>query len=141
MSINARQASGTGKSGGAPEDKKPARQLWGEPDAPAIGDWLRFSPDGKFLLFFTGNALSPTGNDLWILPLSGDAKPKPFVQTEFNETYGSFSPDGRWVAYTSAESGRNEIYVVPFPGPGGKWQISQSGGQYPRWRRDSGEPQ
>jgi Tol biopolymer transport system component len=97
------------------------------------------SPDGKFLLFFTGNALSPTGNDIWILPLSGDAKPKPFVQTEFNETYGSFSPDGRWVAYTSAESGRNEIYVVPFPGPGGKWQISQNGGQYPRWRRDSAE--
>jgi serine/threonine protein kinase len=97
------------------------------------------APDGKFLLFFTGNALSPTGNDLWVLPLVGDAKPKPFVQTEFNETYATFSPDGRWVAYTSAESGRNEVYVVPFPEPGGKWQVSQGGGSFPRWRRDSAE--
>ena len=97
------------------------------------------SPDGKFLLFFTGNALSPTGNDLWVLPLARDAKPKPFVQTEFNETYAAFSPDGRWVAYSSGESGRAEIYVVPFPGPGGKWQVSQGGGSFPRWRRDSTE--
>ena len=62
-----------------------------------------------------------------------------FVQTEFNETYPAFSPDGRWVAYTSGESGRNEVYVVPFPGPGGKWQVSQAGGAYPRWRGDSAE--
>ena len=91
------------------------------------------SPDGKTLVFFTGNALSSTGNDLWLLPLVGEAKPKVFVQTEFNETYPAFSPDGRWVAYTSSESGRNEVYVVPFPGPGGKWQVSQGGGAYPRW--------
>jgi eukaryotic-like serine/threonine-protein kinase len=97
------------------------------------------SPDGKALLFFTGNALSSTGNDLWLLPLVGEAKPKVFVQTEFNETYPAFSPDGRWVAYTSSESGRNEVYVVPFPGPGGKWQVSQGGGAYPRWRGDSAE--
>jgi len=97
------------------------------------------SADGKFLLFFTGNALSPTGNDVWVLPLAGDSKPRPFVQTEFNETYPVFSPDGRWVAYSSAESGRNEIYVVPFPGPGGKWQVSRGGGSYPRWRRDGTE--
>ena len=97
------------------------------------------SPDGKVLLFFTGNALSSTGNDLWLLPVVGEAKPKVFVQTEFNETYPAFSPDGRWVAYSSSESGRNEVFVVPFPGPGGKWQVSQGGGSYPRWRGDSAE--
>jgi Tol biopolymer transport system component len=97
------------------------------------------SRDGKFLLFFTGNALSPTGNDIWVLPLAGDAKPRPFLQTEFNEYYPEISPDGRWVAYGSNESGRNEIYVAPFPGPGGKWQVSQGGGAYPRWRGDSAE--
>jgi eukaryotic-like serine/threonine-protein kinase len=97
------------------------------------------SPDGKFLLFFTGNALSPTGNDLWLLPLDGAAKPRVFVQTEFSETYPAFSPDGRWVAFTSSESGRGEIYVVPFPGPGGKWQVSQGGGSFARWRGDSAE--
>ena len=97
------------------------------------------SRDGKLLLYFNGNALSATGNDLWVLPLSGDGKPTPFMQTEFNETYGAFSPDGRWVAYTSNESGQNEVYVAPFPGPGGKWQVSQGGGAYPRWRGDSAE--
>ena len=97
------------------------------------------SRDGKFLLFFTGNALSATGNDIWVLPLTGDGKPRPFIQTEFNEYYPEISPDGRWVAYSSSESGRNEIYVAPFPGPGGKWQVSQGGGVYPRWRGDSGE--
>jgi serine/threonine protein kinase len=97
------------------------------------------SPDGKFLLFFTGNALSSTSNDLWLLPLDGTAKPRVFVQTEFAETYPAFSPDGRWVAYTSTESGRGEIYVVPFPGPGGKWQVSQGGGAFARWRGDSAE--
>ena len=54
-------------------------------------------------------------------------------------SYGQFSPDGRWVAYVSDESGRNEVYVAPFPGPGGKWQISTAGGTYPRWRRDGTE--
>jgi serine/threonine protein kinase/Tol biopolymer transport system component len=97
------------------------------------------SSDGKFLLFFTGNALSTTGNDLWVLPLTGDPKPKPFLQTEFNETYAVFSPDGRWVAYNSIESGHTEVYVASFPGPGGKWQISQGGGSFPRWRGDSAE--
>jgi Tol biopolymer transport system component len=97
------------------------------------------SRDGKVLLFFTGNALSPTGNDIWVLPLTGDGKPRPLIQTEFNEYYPEISPDGRWVAYGANESGRNEVYVAPFPGPGGKWQVSQGGGNYPRWRGDSGE--
>jgi serine/threonine protein kinase len=98
-----------------------------------------WSPDGRFVMYHIGNAGSPTGNDIWIMPTFGDRKPQPFVQTPFNDTMGRFSPDGRWVAYQSGESGRNEVYVVPFPGPGGKWQVSTGGGQYPRWRRDGKE--
>jgi eukaryotic-like serine/threonine-protein kinase len=97
------------------------------------------SRDGKFLLFFTGNALSSTGNDIWVLPLTGDGKPRPLIQTPFNDVYPDISPDRRWIAYASNESGRYEVYVAPFPGPGGKWQVSQGGGSYPRWRGDSAE--
>jgi eukaryotic-like serine/threonine-protein kinase len=93
-----------------------------------------WSVDGKFLLYFTG----PNG-DLWVLPLTGAAKPFPFLQTPFAESQGQFSPDGRWVAYVSNESQRNEIYVAPFPGPGGKRQISTAGGNSPRWRPDGRE--
>ena len=63
----------------------------------------------------------------------------PFLQTPFNDTQGRFSPDGRWVAYTSNESGKEEVYVVPFPGPGGKWQVSTAGGRVPRWTRNGRE--
>ena len=96
-----------------------------------------WSPDGRFILYLaTGGT---TGYDLWVLPLSGDRKPFPFLQTPFNEGPGQFSPDSRWIAYASNESGRNEIYVAPFPGPGGKWQISTAGGNLPRWRHDGKE--
>ena len=98
---------------------------------------MSWSPDGRFVLYRSGGG--PTGNDLFVLPLSGDRKPSPFVNTQFGENFGQFSPDGRWVAYMSSESGRNEIYVAPFPGPGGKWQISTAGGELPRWRRDGAE--
>ena len=98
---------------------------------------LSWSPDGRFLLFDSFG--SPTGLDLWVFPLSGDRKPVPFLNTKFNESAGQFSPDGRWVAYQSDESGRNEVYVTPFPGPGGKWQISTGGGGLPRWRLDGNE--
>ena len=80
-----------------------------------------------------------TGFDLWVMPLFGDRKPLPFLQTPFNENPGQFSPDGRWMAYASSESGRYEVYVTPFPGPGGKWQVSTAGGDWPRWRRDGKE--
>ena len=101
-----------------------------------VSSW---SSDGRFILYGTGNAGSQTGNDIWVLPTFGDRRPRPVVQTPFNERQGRFSPDGLWVAYNSNESGRDEVYVVPFPGPGGKWQVSTSGGSFPRWRRDGKE--
>ena len=71
--------------------------------------------------------------------MAGDPKPWPFLQATFNEGSVAFSPDGHWVAYQSDESGRHEIYVRPFPGPGGQWQISTTGGKDPRWRPDGKE--
>jgi len=98
---------------------------------------MSWSADGRFILY---RITSPqTGNDLFVLPLSGDRKPVPFLQTKFIENAGQFSPDGRWVAYESDESGRIEVYVVPFPGPGGKWQVSTGGGRYPKWPHDGTE--
>jgi eukaryotic-like serine/threonine-protein kinase len=96
-----------------------------------------WSPEGRFILYTSSGP--PTGDDLFVLPLSGDRKPVPFLQTPFNEYDGQFSPDGRWVAYGSDESGKDEVYVAPFPGPGGKWQISTAVGTFPRWRRDGTE--
>jgi len=92
-----------------------------------------WSPDGRFILFYS----SQNNGDLMLLPMTGgDRKPYAFLSTPFNEKEGIFSPDGKWVAYQSNESGRNEIYVRPFPGPGGQWQISTGGGTSPRWRPD-----
>ena len=97
-----------------------------------------WSPDGKFLLYESLG--SNRTSDLFILPLTGDRKPFPLLQTQFGGTAdGQISPDSRWVAYASNESGRNEVYVAPFPGPGGKWQISTAGGTKPRWRHDGSE--
>jgi Tol biopolymer transport system component/predicted Ser/Thr protein kinase len=96
-----------------------------------------WSPDGRFILYVSVGA--SRSNDLFVLPLTGDRKPFPILQTQFSEPEGRISPDGRWVVYCSNESGRNEIYVAPFPGPGGKWQISTAGGYFPRWRHDGTE--
>jgi eukaryotic-like serine/threonine-protein kinase len=96
-------------------------------------DW---SPDGRLLLY---DDVDPKGSsDLWVLPLFGDRKPYPFVRTKAPEGQARFSPDGRWVAYWSGESGVGEIYVLPFPGPGDRWQVS-TGGWDPVWRRDGKE--
>jgi Tol biopolymer transport system component len=96
-------------------------------DRPAVpNDW---SPDGRFLTVDVLARNNPTKGDVWIVPVSGDGKPYPFLATEFEERSASFSPDGKWVSYVSNESGRDELYVVPFPGPGGKWQISTSGAE------------
>jgi hypothetical protein len=95
-----------------------------------------FSPDGRLLLFTSLNPKTKYDFDVLSLP---DRKVTPFLHTEFDEFLGEFSPDGRFVAYASNESGRSEIYVQPFPGPGGKWQMSTTGGTAPVWRRDGKE--
>ena len=75
--------------------------------------------------------------DLWILPLARDRKPSAFLTSRFDESAGKISPDGRWIAYTSTETGRPEVYVQGFPGiMTGKWQISNGGGSMPFWRSD-----
>jgi Tol biopolymer transport system component len=96
-----------------------------------------WSADGKFLLFDSNNA--KTRRDIWVLPMTGDRKPYIFLQTDYQENEAMFSPDGHWVAYRSNESGRDEIYVKPFPGPAGRWQVSTGGGTRPKWRRDGKE--
>ena len=106
-----------------------------------------WSADGRFLLY---RSIDPqTGLDLWVVPMFGNRTPSVFLKTPAREGYGAFSPDGRWVAYESNESGRNEIYIRPFvpPTPTGKapvpaevrWQVSTAGGIYPRWRPDGNE--
>ena len=95
-----------------------------------------WSPDGKYIVYSAGLG---TGADLWILPVSSAEKPFPFIQTPFGEGPARFSPDGRWIAYASVESASPQVYVVPFPGPGGKRQVSAAGGDHPRWRRDGKE--
>ena len=89
-----------------------------------------WSPDGRTLAFEETGA--GTGYDIWTFRL-GDQQAQPFLQTRFNEIAPRFSPDGHWLAYASDESGRYEIYVQPYPGPGGKWQISTEGGTEPIW--------
>ena len=106
-----------------------------------------WSADGRFLLYTSNNP--QTNSDFWVLPVEGDRTPWVFLKTPFRETSGQFSPDGRWVAYQSDESGRNEIYVRPFAGPtgsgagvtgaGGQWQVSSAGGVSPVWRPDGKE--
>ena len=98
---------------------------------------MSWSPDGKSIVYQVTD--TKTGNDLWMLPLSGDRKPAPMLRTPFSESHGQVSPDGKWIAYNSNESGRTEIYVQPFPSGAGKWQVSTNGGFYSRWRRDGRE--
>lgn len=103
-----------------------------------------FSPDGKRLALMESD--TATGVDIWTLALEGSdpdnlkpGKPELFLRTQFTEAYPAFSPDGRWMAYSSDESGRQEVYVRPFPGPGGKWQVSTGGGAMPVWSRNGRE--
>jgi serine/threonine protein kinase/Tol biopolymer transport system component len=103
-----------------------------------------WSPDGQLLAF---TELNPTtGWDIWVLRMGDPSasqgqvrKAQPFLQTQFTEGAPRFSPDGRWLAYVSDESGRYEIYVQPYPGPGGKWQISTEGGTEPLWNHNGRE--
>ncbi len=97
---------------------------------------MSWSPDGQLLAFIENNPT--TGMDIWMLRLS-DRKAQPFLRTPFNESVPRFAPDGRWLAYISDESGRFEVYVQPYPGPGGKWQISTDGGTEPVWNPNGRE--
>ncbi len=100
-----------------------------------LGTWSR---DGRFLLFSKADPVV-TRIDTWLLPLFGDRKPRPYLQTTFTNNFAKFSPNGRWVVYRSDESGRAEIYVASFPNSEGKRLISTAGGAFPRWSRDGRE--
>jgi dipeptidyl aminopeptidase/acylaminoacyl peptidase len=95
------------------------------------------SPDGRFVLFHTPRTLNLF--DIMLLPLSGDPKPSAYVDSMFNDIGGRFSPDGRWVAYASDESGQMEVYVQSFPRTDRGRRISTGGGSEPRWRGDGQE--
>ena len=95
------------------------------------GGVASFSADGQLVTF---NRRAPdTGLDLWVRPLNGTLAPHPFLRTRFTEVGAKFSPDGRWIGYISDESGQYEVYVRPYPGPGGKWQVSTQGGGEMMW--------
>jgi serine/threonine protein kinase len=99
---------------------------------------VAWSPDGRFILY-----IAPGVDDhqvtLWVLPLVGDRKPFPFAEIDTLGGSGQFSRDGRWIAYVSGETGRDEVYIASFPDSGRKTRVSSSGGSYPRWRRDGTE--
>jgi dipeptidyl aminopeptidase/acylaminoacyl peptidase len=130
------------QNGGLDIYQRPANA--GGPDEPLLklnappimfpSDW---SSDGKFLAYYRTDG--KTGLDVWVLPMTGDRKPTPFLRADFNESQAQFSPDGRWMAYVSDESGGPQIYVQSFPMQTGKWQISTDSGTQPRWRRDGKE--
>ncbi|MGB5661546.1 MAG: hypothetical protein WBO54_18905, partial [Thermoanaerobaculia bacterium] len=106
---------------------------------PVVNLPMSVSPDGRFVAYVKGLGGGVANSDLRILPLEEGTEPYDFVATEFNEWAAQFSPDGRWVAYQSDESGRPEIYVTTFPDAGRKWQVSTDGGAQPRWRGDGRE--
>ena len=110
-----------------------------EGDDKRVQNWpTDWSPDGKTLLYTVGNLVSSA--QIWQLPLTGDdRKPRPVMPSGFMMMESRFSPDGRWIAYASNESGKFEVYVIPASGNGGKWQISNAGGQQPLWRKDGKE--
>jgi serine/threonine-protein kinase len=133
---------GLGKAGGDPEIFAMAADGSGSPQPIlAGGKFARFpssvSPDGRFLAYV--EALTDVDADIWVLPLEGDESPTPLVKTPFNEFGPEFSPDGRFLAYVSNESGRLDVYVRPFPGPGLKRQVSVGGGTSPAWSRAGNE--
>jgi eukaryotic-like serine/threonine-protein kinase len=112
-------------------------------------DWSR---DGRFILAVQGEIVSRNRGEIWVLPTSPDGRPRIFIRAPGAAYDGQFSPNGHWVAYVSRESGREEVYVVPFDGNqvlnteplhevtiARKWQVSAKGGAFPRWRRDGQE--
>ena len=117
-----------------------AERLTGPTDNQYATDW---SSDGRWVLYYEITA--STGSDLWVLPMTPDrkpeAKPRPYLRTQFNERSGRFSPEANphWVAYDSDESGRDEVYIDAFPEPHNKVRISTGGGRFPEWSPDGRE--
>jgi len=139
IAFNSNRDSGRGiyvkPANGASEEKLLITQPTAGPES--------WSSDGKYLLFTAAD--EHTRRDIWVLPIQGDGKPVVFLRTPFEETSPRFSPDARWVAYVSNESGRSEVYVLPFAPPGGapvqggKWQVSKDGGAIPVWTKNGSE--
>ncbi|MGH9896742.1 MAG: TolB family protein, partial [bacterium] len=111
-----------------------ARLVVSSPNLVLANSW---TPDGKYLSL--DRLTSTTQSDISVVSLKDKPEELTFLQTKFDEYASAFSPDGRWLAYTSSESGRLEVYVKPFPGPGGQWQVSTGGGIYPQWSHDGRE--
>ena len=102
------------------------------------GKWpVSWSPDGRYVLYVTNN--ERTSNDIWVLLRDGTGSPYPYLHTAASENWASFSPDGRWVAFSATDSGQPEVYVAPFPAASRRWRISADGGSQARWRRDGKE--
>ena len=116
------------------------RLLFSSDESKAPTSW---SKDGRYLVFSSYS--TKTGSDLWALPMKGEAKPISLLRTPVSESAGQLSPDGRWIAYVSPESGIVEVYVRPFSptagagASGGKWLVSKGAGLFPRWRADGRE--
>jgi hypothetical protein len=118
-----------------PADRSgPEQRLLDEKGMQSVVNW---SPDGNHIAYV--DSFPGTGFDAMVLPIRGNHKPVPIAKTKFVEGSPKFSPDGKWLAYCSNESGRAEVFVQPFPGPGPKTQISTDGGTDPVWRRQGGE--
>jgi Tol biopolymer transport system component len=106
------------------------------PDDRVAEDWSR---DGRFVSFHVLQVRGRRNTQLWILDTAGERRASPFAADAEWQGNSRFSADGRWIAYDCDESGRAEVYVRAFPGPGGKWQVSTTGGAFPVWRRDGRE--
>jgi len=119
-----------------PSSGGPEQALLSEAADDTPTSWSR---DGRYIAYSRLAIPGNTRSDVWILPLFGDRKPFPFLASPVEENDATFSPDGKWMAYMSYESGRNEVYVTSFPGRSSKWQVSTNGGREARWRADGKE--